>query len=168
MTHLPHEPMGSLTGIEMFSEIPDDALVYLNSQCRWHRLPANELLIDGEGRKPHGIFVLTEGEVEVYCRNLSGNIVSIGKLAATTCFGEFAAITSSPGRVSVRTWTACRLAEIPRETFVSLLNAYPSISLYLLKKAIALVRTFNEDLIKLRMADDVLATVHRNAILRSL
>jgi CRP-like cAMP-binding protein len=157
-----------LAGIELFSDVPGEVLAHLNGQCQWHRLPAGQLLIDGESKEPHGMYVLTDGEVEVFRSDSHGQVAPLGRLTATTCFGEFAAIMGSPGSASVRTRTDCLLAEIPGTALVKLLKDYPSVSLFLLRKAVSLIRELNEDLTRFQAMDSLLATVHCRAILRSL
>lgn len=154
--------------VEPLSTVPEDALKELADCCAWHRLPANHLVIDGDCEAPHGVFLLLEGMVELSHRNSKGRAIPIGRLNAPACFGEFAVIMDVLGTTSARTVTDCRLAEIPAGTFLPLLNEYPAIAFSLLRKAISIVRSLDEDIIKLHMADDHLAAMYRKAILRSL
>ncbi|WP_119390766.1 Crp/Fnr family transcriptional regulator [Taklimakanibacter lacteus] len=158
----------SLHEIDFLSALPHKEREKLAEQCTWHRLPPNQILIDGDPENPHGVFLLSEGVVELSRRDAGGDSVPMGWLCATACLGEFAAITNSPGTISIRTVTSCVFAELARETFIPLLSRYPAMSLSLLRKTISIVRALEDDIVRLHKADGVLATAHRKAILRSL
>jgi CRP/FNR family transcriptional regulator, cyclic AMP receptor protein len=158
----------SLEGLELFSALPEDERWNLADQCSWRRLGPNQLLIDGDTGSPHGVFVLTEGIVEVSQRDSKSRMVPVGWLSAPACFGEFAAIMSCPGATSVRTKTSCEVAELSEETFTRLLSKYPTLSLKVLKKAISIVRALDDDIARLHFADNLLVDAHRKAMMRSL
>lgn len=157
----------ALRGVEPFSTIPETALGRVIERCIWHDCPANQLLIDGDREEPHSVFLITEGMVELSRRNAEGEAVPIGLFGSPSCFGEFAAVMNSPGGMTVRTVTGCRVAEIPEEAFRTLLDEIPSISLSLLKKAISIVRSLDEDIVRHHTASGILETAHQRAILRS-
>ncbi len=169
MTQVVHaRPQTVLCGIEPFSAISDKALKKVTARCTWQEFPANTLLIDGDCDEPHGVFLITEGIVELSRRNARGEAVPIGRFGAPSCFGEFAAIMNSPGTTTVRTVTCCRATEVPEEAFVTLVNENPSILLGLLKKAISIVRALDEDIVRFQLVDNVLEAAHRKAVMRSL
>jgi CRP-like cAMP-binding protein len=161
-------PRASLDDIELFSSLPAEERQGLAEQCTWRRLGPNESIIDGDPCSPHGVFVLTEGIVELSQRDQKLDFVPVGWLSAPACFGEFATIMSCPGATSVRTRTSCEIAELSEATFKRLLNNHPSLSLKLLKKAISLVRDLDDDIVRLHLADTLLADAHRKAVLRSI
>lgn len=162
------KPTASLEYVDLFSSLPVEERQRLADQCIWHRLEPNHLLIDGDLASPHGVFVLTEGIVELSQRDRKWNIVPVGWLSAPACFGEFAAIMSCPGTISVRTVTACEVGELSEEMFSRLLSEHPSFSLKLLQKAVSIVRALDDDIVRLHLADGILAAAHRKALLRSL
>lgn len=162
------KPKASLDHIELFSTLPAEERQRLVDHCIWHRLAPNHLLIDGDLASPHGVFVLTEGIVELSQRDGKWDTVPVGWLSAPACFGEFAAIMSCPGATSVRTVTACEVGELSEEKFNQLLNEYPSFSLRLLKKVVSIVRALDDDIVRLHLADSILAAAHRKALLRTI
>ena len=162
------KPTASLDHIELFATLPAEERQRLVDHCIWHRLAPNHLLIDGDLASPHGVFVLTEGIVQLSQRDSKWDTVPVGWLSAPTCFGEFAAIMSCPGATSVRTVTACEVGELSEETFNQLLNEYPSFSLRLLKKVVSIVRALDDDVVRLHLADSILAAAHRKALLRTI
>ena len=162
------KPTASLDSIELFSSLSALERQRLADQCIWHRLEPNHLLIDGDLASPHGVFVLTEGIVQLSQRDSKWDTVPVGWLSAPACFGEFAAIMSCPGATSVRTVTACEVGELSEEVFNHLLNEYPCFSLKLLKKVISIVRALDDDIVRLHLADSILAAAHRKALLRTI
>jgi CRP-like cAMP-binding protein len=162
------KPTASLDYVDLFSTLPAEERERLADQCIWHRLEPNHLLIDGDLASPHGVFVLTDGIVELSQRDSKWDIVPVGWLSAPACFGEFAAIMSCPGATSVRTVTACEVGELSEEMFNRLLCQYPSFSLKLLKKAVSIVRALDDDIVRLHLAEGILATAHRKTLLRTL
>ncbi|WP_162918348.1 Crp/Fnr family transcriptional regulator [Taklimakanibacter deserti] len=162
------KPTASLDDVELFSTLPAEERQRLADRCLWHRLEPKHLLIDGDHSSPHGVFVLTEGIVELSQRDSKWDIVPVGWLSAPACFGEFAAIMSCPGAISVRTVTSCEVGELSEETFNRLLSEYPSFSLKLLKKTISIVRALDDDIVRLHLADSILAAAHRKTLLCTL
>lgn len=154
--------------VEPLSALPEDALKGLAEHCVWHQLPPNHPVIDGNSGAPHGVFLLIEGMIELSRRNSKDVAVPIGRLKAPACFGEFAAVMNAPGTTSAHTVIDSRLAEIPAMTFLALMNEHPAMALGLLRKAISIVRSLDDDIIKLHMADEHLAMMYRKAILRGL
>jgi CRP-like cAMP-binding protein len=162
------KPRASLDDVDLFSTLPAEERQRLADRCLWHRLGPNHLLIDGDLASPHGVFVLTEGIVELSQRDAKWDIVPVGWLSAPACFGEFAAIMSCPGATSVRTVTSCEVGELSEETFNRLVREYPSFSLKLLKKTISIVRALDDDIVRLQLADSILTAAHGKALLRTL
>ncbi len=157
-----------LSGLELFSGVPDSILAAVEKECTWHHLTVSEVVIDSRSHRPHGVFFLIEGQVEVLKRGPDNRPARIATLSAPECFGEFGAITGETGSASVKTKTVCLLAQISAERFMNLLNACPFASLHLLKKVVSLVKNLGEDSALLQSADNALETAHRKAVLRSL
>ena len=157
-----------LSGLELFAGVPAGIVEHIERECIWHRFDANEVVIENRSSRPHGVFFLVEGDVEIVKYGPKNLPTSLAKLSAPDCFGEFGAVSGEMGSASVRTITPCVLAEISSARFLSLLNACPAASLYLLKKTVSLIKNLGEDTVRVRSADRALETAHRNAVLRSL
>jgi CRP-like cAMP-binding protein len=164
----PEEKGLSLSGLKLFSGAPAPILALIEKACVWHRLASNEVVIDSESPRPHGVFFLVEGRVEVLKHSTDNQFMTVAKLNAPDCFGEFGAIIGKTGSASIRTETDCVVAEISSERFLSLLNACPATSLWLLEKAVSLVKNLGEDSVLLQSAHSALEMTHRNSVLRSL
>lgn len=162
----PNEKVLSLSALKLFSGVPDSIVALIGKECTWHRFASNEIIIDSESPRPHGVFFLVEGGVEVLKQGPHKRLLTVTKLNAPDCFGEFGAISGKMGSASIRTETDCVLAEIPSGRFMRLLHACPSASLCLLEKIVSLVKNLGEDSILLQSADSVMATA-REASCRS-
>ncbi len=154
--------------IEPFCGLPPEATQRLDAECRWASIGPDTLVIDADAGGPHGVFVLAEGQVDVHRRDGNGEPVHLGRLTAVDCFGEFAAIHGVPGSASVRTNTHCLVAEIDPAVFVALLGDYPALSLKLLGRAVSLLKSLDDDLVRLRLAQKRIDEVYRNAVMRTL
>jgi CRP-like cAMP-binding protein len=158
-----------LSKIELFADLPEATLDQLERDCVWIEREPAFVVIDEEQREPHNVFILADGEVEVYRRAQGGETISIGALRAAALFGEFSAIVGKSGSASVRTTTSCVLGEIPHTAFLKLVRQYPSVCLGLLQKMVALVRAFDEELIDRQPREKLIALAyHRYVVLGSL
>jgi CRP-like cAMP-binding protein len=158
-----------LSEVALFADLPESTLTQLKRDCVWIEREPAFVVIDEEQREPHNVFVLADGEVEVYRRVQSGEIISIGSLQSTALFGEFAAIVGKPGSASVRTKTKCLLGEIPSTVFVDLIRQYPSLCWPLLQKLVTVVRAFDEELSLRQPREELIAMAYlRFVVLGSL
>ncbi|WP_119269563.1 cyclic nucleotide-binding domain-containing protein [Taklimakanibacter deserti] len=157
----------SASGLELFAGVPAGIVAHIEEQCTWHRFDAHEFVIENQSKRSYGVFFLVEGEVEIFKPISNRECMSLVKLSAPDCFGEFGAVSREMGSASVRTLTPCVIAEISSERFLSLLNACPAASLYLFKKVVSLIKNLGEESIHHHSAHHALETAHRNAVLRS-
>lgn len=168
---LPDSPVQrprTLGDVSLFSGIPGNVLADLDDYCRWSDVSADTLVIDSFQSIPHGVFVLVEGEVDIYRLDHEARRVDLGHLPATSCFGEFAAINGTPGSASVRTTTPCLLAEIAPEAFMKFLTDCPALSLGLLKKAVSHIRKLDEDIVRLRATESRIDKAYCQAVVWAL
>ena len=141
---------GSLLQIDQFADLRPSTLERMEGALRWSDYSAGDLVIEGASHKPHGVFLLTDGIAEVLCDHNDYGPLTVAELKAFTCFGEFSAVLGEPGSATVRAKTTCKVAEIPADTFVSMMTECPNLSRKLMSKAMGAVRTLNDELLKLR------------------
>ena len=158
----------SISSLELFEGVPASIVAHIEKECTWQRYYAHETILENESQRPHGVYFLVKGEVEILKYGTRDQQQSVASLSAPDCFGEFGAVTGQPGSASVRTTTPCVVAEISSERFLELLDACPAASLYLLKKTVSLIKNLGDDSVMFHSAGRVLEAAHRNAILRSL
>ena len=143
----------TLFRVELFADLPHDIIRHLAGQCRWRQTTAGELVIDGACPTPHGVYVLAEGVVEIFRARPDAPDISITRLSAVDCFGEFAAIRGEPGSASVRSLTRCSFAVIPTPVFTTLLTERPPLSLRVLRKLISRIQYLDETVEELHLKD---------------
>jgi len=110
-----------------------------------HRLPDGAMLIR-EGEIGASFFLVTNGEVQVYRTDMSGQEIQLATLHEGSLFGEMALIQSSPRTASVRVVGEADLLEVTREGLSSLASEMDAV-------AVALDR-FTRD----RLLNNLLAT----------
>ena len=154
-----------LSDIEPFSGLPADVLDALETEAEWFRVDAGHRLIDAGVRAPHGVFVLAEGALSVERAAPGGQPIPLGRLSAPCCVGEFAALDGLWGSASVTAATPCVLAEIPADRFRQLLRDHPPLSLFVLEKAVSIVRRLGEDIVRLRRLEHEDDEFYRRALI---
>lgn len=158
----------SIAELQLFSGVPASIVAHVEKECIWKRYSADETIIENGSDRPHGVYFLVKGKVEILKYASEDQCQPAATLSAPDCFGEFGVVSGKAGSASVRTKTPCVIAEISSERFLKLLDACPASSLYLLRRAVSLIKDLGEDSIRLHSASRMLESAHRNAILRSL
>lgn len=158
----------SALGFELFDGVPAGIIAHIEKQCTWHRFDVNEFIIENKSKRPHGIFLLVEGEAEIFRTGFNKEYILLVKLNAPECFGEFGAVSGATGSNGVRATTPCVLAEISSERFSGLLNACPAASLYLFEKVASRIKNVGQESIHHHSTHNrAPETAHRNAVLGS-
>jgi CRP-like cAMP-binding protein len=143
-------------------------LAEVERQCRWREVSPDELVIDGQRGRHHGVFALSEGTVDVYTPGRNSNSVPLAQLTAPSCFGEYAVIRGRPGAASVRTVTRCTIGELPAARFLTLLQRQPYLSIQLLQQIVGVVDDLGSRLSQLKPTEARIDEFLRHAIVRSL
>ncbi len=103
--------------------------------------PGSQVLYEGERSSP-GLYVVVEGEVEVYQGEARLNLLQRGD-----CFGEYSLIDGKPTSASLRAISAARLYFLPSGLFQKLVvnDAQAAATIYrnLLVELIARLRDMN-------------------------
>ena len=114
------------------------------------------MLVDGKSSEPHGLFLLDEGEVEIFRKNQNGHKTVLARREAPDFFGEIGALTGTPGSASVTTIGPCRIAELPGDEFVDLCRRHPDVSLSVLRRIAGNVRQLDAEVQRLNLAESLL------------
>ena len=86
-----------------------------------------------EGTPGDGMYVVLEGEVEIFLPQRSGtglrrpSRVGLNRLGPGRCFGEYGALDDQPSSASARAVGAAKLALVPRAKFRELLERHDAI-----------------------------------------
>lgn len=138
-----HESL-SASGLALFAGVPAGIVAHIEKQCTWHRHDVNELIIETNSERPHGVFFLVEGEVELFETSFNNECMPLAKLNAPECFGEFGTVGGETGSAGVRATTPCVLAEMSSEQFLGLLNACPAAPLNLVEKVVSRIKNVGQ------------------------
>src|SRR3546814_17331895 len=87
---------------------------------------------------------MVTGTVRVILFSSAGKEVAFRDIHAGECFGEYAAIDGAPRSANVVALTDVMIGSVSAETFRSILQEYPAVSLALLTSLIATVRSPSE------------------------
>ena len=128
-----------LSSFPVFGNLPSDAHKLLERRCHWRSAHAGERLIE-RGQKTDEVFLLLSGDAHVLNFSTSGRVVDYTSLRSGDFFGELAAIDGLPRSATVVTRTACRLAVLPASVFMELIDTYPELNHFVLKRLARVVR----------------------------
>ncbi len=108
--HLPADP-GFLRTVPIFGGLEDAELERLWSYTEVQRHDAGETILR-QGDLAKEMFVLLDGEVEIYTGDEDERARTLGRLKRGDCFGEMAIIDIQPRSASVRAVTPVSLMVI--------------------------------------------------------
>jgi CRP/FNR family cyclic AMP-dependent transcriptional regulator len=129
----------SLASVEVVAGIPESDRVEIEKRCKWREYARRELIIDRDSDMGDVYFVVT-GSVRVVNYSLSGREVSYADVPAGGFFGEMAPIDGKPRSANVVASKKSLVASLSPEVFLSCLGEYPSFSLAIMKRLVAIVR----------------------------
>ncbi|TAL35043.1 MAG: cyclic nucleotide-binding domain-containing protein [Spirochaetes bacterium] len=121
------EKMVFLKENTLFRELQMDELFHIAQITGEMDLPRDKDLIR-EGTMGDELYILAEGEVEVYTRGKS-----LAKLGPGSCIGELSIIDTEPRSASARTTKKSRLLFIQRRDFLLTLRDNPAISINIMQ-----------------------------------
>lgn len=101
-------------------------------------------LIAREGEAGSEMFIVEDGEVEIY-KERAGREKVLSRLGPGDFFGEMAVLEGRPRAASVRAATDCRLLPIDASTLDALLREYPEVAVRMLRKLAHRVRRYEEE-----------------------
>jgi len=138
--------------VYMFSELAPADAEKLTAHCHNRSYPANSVLIT-EGDQTDSMYVITEGEVKVYCNDGSGKEVILNILGPGEYFGEIALVDDQPRSASVMTLTPTRVTMITKTNFKKWLDENPDMSFNLIRALTKQVRALTDSVKNLALMD---------------
>src|SRR3546814_21130333 len=93
---------------------------------------------------------MVSGTVRVILFSSAGKEGAFRDIHAGECFGEYAAIDGAPRSAHVVALTDVMIGSVSAETFSSLLQEYPAVSMALLTSLIGTVRSLRDHLSEFR------------------
>ncbi|HEY4491176.1 MAG TPA: cyclic nucleotide-binding domain-containing protein, partial [Acidobacteriota bacterium] len=116
----------SLRGVYVFASLADDELRLIAEQLEEMHFAKDEVIIR-EGETGDSLFVIEEGEVEVFLTSLRGNRKSLGTLRAGDFFGEMALLMGGKRSASVEATMDVCLYKLDKDRFKEILAQKPKI-----------------------------------------
>jgi CRP-like cAMP-binding protein len=133
----------SLAGIELFEDLPPDAIESIAHRCHWRRYAAGQDIINQDDPN-RDVFFIISGTVRVILYSPAGKQVNLRDLGAGETFGELAAIDGEPRSANVSALSESVLAALPSNTFWQILAEHPAVAARALKRLARLVRQLSE------------------------
>jgi CRP-like cAMP-binding protein len=84
-------------------------------------------LVLEEGAPGDCFYIIKKGEVEVFTRDIQGDVLPLARLRAGDFFGEISLVTGRPRTASVRVLQAAELLRLEKEDFDQILKRHPRI-----------------------------------------
>ena len=156
---------GSLSNIELLSDLSDAERVELGQSCGWRHYSAQEQIIDRQSETTD-VFFIVEGRVRVVNYSLSGREITFDELYQGEHFGELAAIDGYPRSAGVIALNNCLVASLSQDRFRALVEKHMGLAMKLMTSLAGMVRTSTDrimDLSTLAANNRVQAEVLRQA-----
>lgn len=134
--------MDTLSGIDLFRNMPEAQLVMLGRQCRWSLYEEHELVVDYADTTTDVRFILSGG-VRVIFRAPSGKEMILGEIGEGMFFGELAAIDEDTRSANVTTTARSRICAMPANVFIRLLAEHPDIARTVMRVLTQRIRQLN-------------------------
>jgi len=152
MTHKNHllEICANLKRVPFLKSLRDEQLLLLADRVCVESYPAGARLIL-EGTYGNTVFIIDEGEVDIYKLRRNEKVL-LARRGAGSIFGEMALMDSGLRTATVQTTTRCKVIEIKKPAFESLMKEYPSIAHFVMKELNQRLRKTDS-----RMVEDLIA-----------
>lgn len=126
------EILSFLASVPMFSTLGESSLLLLAWDCSFRQLEKGGILFF-QSDPSDSAYVVCSGNISIVLSSPDGREIVINDMKRGDLFGELGILTNKPRSTCAVGRTNCRLLEIPRETFLSILEAEPQLVLRMLK-----------------------------------
>lgn len=145
---------GSLRGVKLLEDIPDEAVAELEKICRWESYVDGDLIFDRTDES-NDVYFIAKGRVRVVGHAKSGQEVAFIDLGEGQHFGELSAIDGSPRSATLYTLDDCLLAVVPGDVFINYTRKYPNVALKMMEHFVGMIRTLNQRVVGLSTTSDI-------------
>jgi small-conductance mechanosensitive channel/CRP-like cAMP-binding protein len=119
--------MAALKGVSLFAEVTDKELRQLASHLRFAPFEAGDL-ISRQGAVANWLYILAEGEVEIWQDYDSAHPRMLGSLSSGSFFGEMGLMTGAPRTATVVATRYTECYRLDRPGFEAILTARPALA----------------------------------------
>ncbi len=120
-----------LRAVPLFSSLSDDNLTSLAISVQKRRAQRGDVLCR-EGERGDEMYVILSGAVSLY-KQAEGRPTELGRLESGAHFGEMALIGDAPRSATIVAATDVDFLAIDRDTLMTVISAYPSVALQILR-----------------------------------
>ena len=120
--------MKTLRRVELFSQMTDEELRVLAERLRYSPFAKGNIIARQGDQKSHWLYIIINGEAEVYLESPGGGRRAIRDLAKGSFFGEMGLMTGAPRSASVVAKTDVECYRLDKEMFEEILRARPGIA----------------------------------------
>jgi small-conductance mechanosensitive channel/CRP-like cAMP-binding protein len=118
----------TLRKVELFSQMTDDELKTLAERLRYMPFAKGSVVARQGAVGQHWLFIIINGEVEVFIDAANGERRSLSVLSKGNFFGEMSLMTGAPRVASVIARTDIECYRLDKEAFEGIMSARPSIA----------------------------------------
>ena len=133
---------GSLRGVNLLKDMPDDVVADLEKICRWETYGDGDLIFDRTDSS-NDVYFIAKGRVRVVGHSKSGQEVAFVDLGAGQHFGELSAIDNSPRSATLYTLEDSLLAVTSGDAFIDYSRQHPAVAMRLMEHFVGTIRTLN-------------------------
>jgi len=142
------QALGTLSGCELLSDLPEDEISELERRCTWRRFKNGEQVLDRNSDQRDVLFVV-EGNVQIVNYSASGREIAYATVRPGGYFGELAAIDGQPRSASAVAQGPCVLAQIAPSVFLDFVAKHPTVARQVMQRLARIVRTCDERIMDL-------------------
>lgn len=125
---MPIVDLDLLRQIPMLELLDESELEVLASQLEIERFVANQIIF-ASGEEGGEMYLIQQGRVEIYIRDISNERVTIDKLDAGEIFGELSLLDNEPRSASAKALEDTTLIVIDRDDLLTLVRTHPGSAL---------------------------------------
>lgn len=133
----------SLVGVEVFRRLDATDRGKLARLCNGRRYTAQQRILSHKDRTEDVYFIIS-GKVRVTIYSLAGKEITFRDQGAGEMFGELGAIDGEPRSAHVMALEDSLVASMSSETFWEVLESYPEVAAFTLRRLANLVRLLSE------------------------
>ena len=122
-----HQRVKALKNVELFAQMTDDELAALAERLKYAQF-AKGNIISKQGAIAHWLYIIINGEAEVYLETPTGERSSVNILGKGSFFGEMGMMTGAPRSASVIAKTDVECYRLDKEAFAGIMQARPGLA----------------------------------------
>lgn len=117
----------TLKRVELFAQMTDDELQELAARLKYAPFASGDM-ISKQGAIAHWLYIIINGEAEVFLETPDGARRSVNHLSKGSFFGEMGMMTGAPRSASVIARTDVECYRLDKAAFASIMKARPSLA----------------------------------------